>query len=246
MALVVHKIDPNGDTLLILRNPNAPFAAGDANVWPNAIQKYRSESLRRNERVLVELAKSERPTTDSTREIHFQLSSKHLTLTSEYFRGLMANNWREASSSRDFAYSVTAEDWDETALLMVMNTIHCQTAEIPRVVDPELVAKIAVIVDYYQCHKAVSFYAVTWIKNFDTKHISSCSYGRKLLLRLFISCVFVYNSEFQLSGKIILYECRGPIHSLGLPFPQIVIGELYFMLEDIVTSEITNFIPRQV
>lgn len=229
MAPTIHKIDPNGDTLLILRNANAPFAAGDANSWPNALPKYRSERLRKNERELVQLAKTGQSTTGSTREVHFQLSSKHLTLTSGYFRGLMTNNWREASSSRDFAYSVTAEDWDEAALLMVMNIIHCQTAEIPYQVGSEMVAKVALIVDYYQCRKAVSFYIPIWIKNSNDNIVSVLTYGRSLLLRFFITYVFSNAGEFETLTEIIIRESRGPIHSLGLPFPQDLIGKLQYL-----------------
>ncbi|KAL6909050.1 hypothetical protein GGI43DRAFT_166914 [Trichoderma evansii] len=224
MELTVHKVDPNGDTLLILRNPNAPFA-GDATVWPNALPKYRTEKLRRNERELKLLAQAQQSTPNSLREVHFHLSSKHLTLTSDYFRGLMARNWKEANPSQDFAYTVTAEDWDEAALLMVMNIIHCQTSEISQNVDSEMVAKIAVIIDYYQCRKAVSFYVETWMKNFDVKEISSCGYGRKLLLRLFISHFFLNADDFHRSTQIIIRESRGPIHSLGL-LPQNIIDAL--------------------
>lgn len=225
MESTIHKVDPNGDTLLILRNPNAPFA-GDAAVWPNALPKYRPEKMRRNERELKLLAQAKLSTTDNPREVHFQLSSKHLTLASEYFRGLMANNWREASSSRGFAYSVTAEDWDEAALLMVMNIIHCQASEIPQSIDSEMVAKVASVVDYYQCRKAVSFYVETWMKNFEVKELTYCGYGRKLLLRLFISYFFMNAGHFQQCTQIVIRESRGPIHSCGLPFPQKLIGEL--------------------
>lgn len=230
MESTIHKVDPNGDTLLILKNPNAPFAAGDENVWPNLLPKYRTEKMRRNERELVQLVCADESDDDttrevSTREVYFQLSSKHLAFTSEYFRGLMANNWKEANSSRDFAYTVTAKDWDEAALLMVMNIIHCKTKEIPQKVDPTMVAKVAVIVDYYQCSGAVGFYAETWIKNFE-KETSSDTYGRALLLKLFISCVFSNASNFQKLTEVIIRQSRGPIHSLGLPFPQEIIGEL--------------------
>jgi hypothetical protein len=230
MDSIIHKIDPKGDTLLVLRNPNAPFAVGDASsTWPNALPKYRTEKMRKNERELIYVANTEQSTIGNEREIYFQLSSKHLTLASGYFRGLMANNWSEASSSLDFAYSVTAEDWDEAALRIVMNIIHCQTGKIPRTVDLEMLTKVAVIVDYYQCREAVAFYAGTWFKKIRSKELDYRGYGRKLLLRLFASCVFLQHGDFRLLTEEIIRESRGPIHSLGLPFPQNIIGELYFL-----------------
>lgn len=185
--------------------------------------------MKRKERELAKPAQAEQTTTDMTPEVHFQLSSKNLTLTSEYFRGLMANNWKESSSSNDFTYVVTAEDWDEAALLIVMNITHCQTTEIPRKIHHEMAAKVAVIVDYYQCHKAVNFYAQTWIQHMRSKKIIFMDYGRELLLRLFISYVFLNAEDFREATKLIATESRGPIHPLGLPFPQHLIGELQFL-----------------
>lgn len=225
MESITHKVDPNGDTLLTLRNPNAPFG-GDAAVWANALTEHRPEKLRRNERELKLLAQAKQSTPNSPQEIQFQLSSKHLTRESGYFQGLMANNWKEASASRDFVYSVTAEDWGEAALLMVMKIIHSQTSEIPQVIDSEMVAKIAVIVDYYQCRKVVDSYAKTWVQNMNSKELNSCGYGRKLLLRLFVSHYFSSDVDFNRCTQIVIRESRGPIHSLGLPFPQNIIGEL--------------------
>ncbi|KAM0514092.1 hypothetical protein ACHAPE_007182 [Trichoderma viride] len=239
MQSITHKVDPNGDTLLILRNPNAPFG-GDAAVWANALCKHRPEKLRRNERELKLLAQAKQETPDGPQEVQFQLSSEHLRRTSGYFQALMANNWKEASSSPDFVYSVTAEDWDEAALLMVMKIIHCQTSEIPQVIDSEMVAKIAVIVDYYQCRKVVDTYAKTWVQNLDAKELTFCGYGRKLLLRLFVSHYFSNDVDFNRCTHIIIRESRGPIHSLGLPFPQNIIDALEdqrkLRVSDIITG----------
>lgn len=124
---------------------------------------------------------------------------------------------------------MTAEDWDEAALLMVMNIIHCQTAEIPYQVGSEMVAKVALIVDYYQCRKAVSFYIPIWIKNSNDNIVSVLTYGRSLLLRFFITYVFSNAGEFETLTEIIIRESRGPIHSLGLPFPQDLIGKLQYL-----------------
>lgn len=226
MDSITHKVDPNGDTLLTLRNPNAPFG-GDAAVWDNALTEHRPDKLKRNERELQRLAQAKQATPDGPQEVQFQLSSEHLRRTSGYFQRLMANNWKEASSSRGFAYSVTAEDWDEAALLMVMKIIHGQTSEVSQVTDTEMVAKIAVIVDYYQCRKVVDTYAKTWMQNLNAKELTSCGYGRKLLLRLFVSHYFSNDNDYNRCTQIIIRESRGPIHSLGLPFPQNIVGELY-------------------
>lgn len=228
MDPIIHKIVPNGDTLLILRNSNAPFAVMAASsVWPDAIEIYQGEDeMGENEQEMADSVNAEQTTTESRQEVHLWLSSKHLALTSKYFQKMTTNSWKEANSEGDSAYSVTAEDWDVDALLIVMQILHCQTHKVPRVIGVEMVAKVAVIVDYYQCHKAVDFYAKTWMTNFAVRELPLV-YGRDLLLRLLISCVFLEAGTFRILTKTIIRQSKGPIHSLGLPFPRNIIGEFY-------------------
>ncbi|PNP45784.1 hypothetical protein TGAMA5MH_02524 [Trichoderma gamsii] len=126
------EIDPAGDTLFILRNPNAPFAVDRSfRKWDTALPQYWTSSQRLDEEKLRSLALAEAPDADSTPEIHMRLSSKHLTLSSTYFQNLEANGWEETKAEGGYSYRVTAEDWDEEALIVLMNIIHGQTQKVP-------------------------------------------------------------------------------------------------------------------
>lgn len=87
--------------------------------------------------------------TDSKPEIRMRLSSKHLTLASAYFQKLTANNWREINPADGYSCVVNTDEWDEEALLILMNLIHGRTTKIPRSISLEMLAKMSVLVDYY-------------------------------------------------------------------------------------------------
>ncbi|RFU76325.1 hypothetical protein TARUN_5913 [Trichoderma arundinaceum] len=226
MDQLVHQVDPDGDTLLILRNPNAPFLSATTGVWPNALPRYRSQKMKDLEYALSNFLLDEEPSVPSEREVHFRLSSKHLKLVSEYFQRMMAHNWMETNPQDGYAYSITAEDWDETALLIVMYVIHGQTERVPKAISIEMLAKIAVLVDYYNCHEAIDSLAKSWMRGLQ----KSCphkykDYGEELLMMLFASCIFPEADTFETLTGIAIWQSRGRIHTLGLPFPDNVVGE---------------------
>ncbi|KAH8123096.1 hypothetical protein LI328DRAFT_169759 [Trichoderma asperelloides] len=167
-----------------------------------------------------------------------RLSSKHLALASEYFQKLMANEWKETKAESGYSYTIAAEEWDQDALIILMNIIHGQTQKLPEKVTLETLAKIAVLVDYYKCHKTVAFFADAWIRRL--KGPLPSFYSRELLLRLFVSYVFSRENAFQQLTRTIIFKSRGPIHTLGLPIPE----EVVFALDDHRRDLIFNLISE--
>lgn len=147
-------------------------------------------------------------------DVRMRLSSKHLTLASEYFRGASAHGYAETKAGAEYTYVFMARGWDKDALRIVMNIIHSQTRSVPRKVSLDMLAKIAVVVDYYKCHNAVDFFSQTWIQDHGT---SFPHYSKGLLLRLFVACVFSEQNVFKKLTKTLILDCRGPIHDLDLP-----------------------------
>ena len=151
----------------------------------------------------------------SLHPLEMRLSSKHLMLASQYFSGAFTHNYSENKAEAGFAHIVHAERWDPGALRVVMNIIHGQTQRVPRSVSLRMLAKIAAIVDYYQCHDAVRLFSDTWIQQTDLP-LPSC-YGVDLLLRLLVSCIFKEKVVFQQLTKLVILTSRGPITDLELP-----------------------------
>lgn len=130
----IYEVDLDGDTLLILRYPDSPFAVlGSAILWPNRLPNHLSGQMRSDELLLGGrervLARSQ--IQENEEEIRIRLSSKHLTLASAYFEKMMANNWKETNPENGYTYVATAEEWDQKALLVLMNIIHGQTTKVP-------------------------------------------------------------------------------------------------------------------
>ncbi|EGU72601.1 hypothetical protein BFJ70_g16955 [Fusarium oxysporum] len=233
----IHEIDPNGDTLLILRNPGAPFAVCyTEEEWPNTLSYHqssdsthheasavRTEALSDNDSGLSDVSSLPQAEPEP-RHIRFRLCSQHLRLASTFFRTLMRGDWKETESEPGFKWTVSARDWDHEAFLMLMNIIHHQTRAVPRTVAIETLAKVAVLVDYYGCYQAVEPWAETWISNLGSD--LPIYYAREILLRLTVAWVFSDYGAFRLLTKVVIRRSRGPIETLGLPIPQQIVDAL--------------------
>ncbi|KAM4057676.1 hypothetical protein HRG_009305 [Hirsutella rhossiliensis] len=173
MESPIQQIDPDGDTLLILPD-----------LWPDHLQQHRLLSSPVDELTMVYPSskstniKSRRPNTRSAKpkqarsktpggllkspKMRMRLSSKHLMMASAYFKKMMTNGWIETNATSEYAYVVAATDWDPEALLILMRIIHGQTKEVPRTISLELLAKIAVLVDYYDSESAIAWGYCRW------------------------------------------------------------------------------------
>ncbi|KXX78120.1 hypothetical protein MMYC01_205084, partial [Madurella mycetomatis] len=188
-----HILDPSGDVIFSLKNPNAPFA-----VWKDG--------------------KDNKSLTSMTRTVTFLVSSRHLTLASPVLKAALTGGWKEgavdeASSLRE----ISTEEWDVEAMAIVMSIIHHRWPNVPRIVSLELLAKIAVIVDYYQTHETVQVMSEPWIEH--AQKSLPRSYGRKILLWMCISWVFKNPTIFEHVTAVAIKHCPGNMESLQLPIP---------------------------
>ncbi|KAK4196094.1 hypothetical protein QBC40DRAFT_342952 [Triangularia verruculosa] len=153
-------MDPFGDVILTLSNPNAPFA-----IWDG------SEDGPQTNSILSESAT-------------FLVSSRHLILASPMFKAMLTGVWEEGDKNNGTA-EVGAEDWDTEALVIVMNVLHSHYRQVPKKVSLEMLAKIAIIVDYYQIHEALQIIASLWIN--ALKKSLPDSPGRDVTLWILVS-----------------------------------------------------------
>ena len=154
-----------------------------------------------------------------------RVSSRHLTLASPYFSRMLQGPWKEAENVRTSGFvSVDEEDLDVDALVIVMNIVHGRTRSVPRKIDLETLAKIAVIVDKFECAEAVEVFTDMWIAHL--KNVIPSLYSRDTMLWICISWVFRQPNVFQLATSAALKHSTGPVQYLGLPIPSSVIGKL--------------------
>ncbi|KAK1450737.1 hypothetical protein CCUS01_02193 [Colletotrichum cuscutae] len=156
--------------------------------------------------------------------VKFLVSSRHLALASRYFFAKLSGPWMEASIKHiDGCYHMDASDWDSDALLILMQVIHGKTRSVPRRIDLEMLAKLAVLVDYYDCHEVIEVYCPVWIESL--RDTLPAEYGRDVILWLLISCVFKQDSIFQQMTQVAVSKSDDPIRTMELPIPLTVVGK---------------------
>lgn len=176
----------------------------------------------------VQAAKGEatpsKVTSDQRPDVRFRLSSKHLMSASPVFNAMLNGKWKESDSTPDPYYVLHSTDWDVEALQIIMDIIHGRSQKVPRSVTLEMLAKIAVLVDYYNCHDAVRFFSDTWIAGLQEWTHPTPAICRESILRLCTFCVFNKAEDIEEVLHIVVREVRGPLQTLGLPLPGSMIG----------------------
>lgn len=233
----IHEVHEGGDTLLILRNSGAPFATHNTeDEWLNALPGYQTEMSKRRESSIIPKKSHSDPNealTDGSSNaeakseplhMRFRLCSTTLINTSSYFKKSLSGDWKDTEPEPGYKWTLTANDWDGEAFLLLMRILHHKTREVPREIELETLAKIAVLVDYYGCHEAVEPWAERWMSDLGAD-MAEFFYSRELLLKLTISWVFSDRRRFRSLTETAIRTSRGPIPTLGLPIPYQVVGK---------------------
>ncbi|KAI1804862.1 hypothetical protein F4811DRAFT_255904 [Daldinia bambusicola] len=244
-----HNLDPDGDILLILHNPNAPFAVWNPDwykeVIPSLSDQSDAESQDSDSSEVDHQTQSEAhsdteqsspasdQSTSTSSEVKFRVSSKHLCLASEYFKRLLRGPWKEATSiSEDGLRHVDAYHWDEEAMLTLMQIIHGRNYQLPWRPTLESLAKIAVLVDYYKCYEAVSLWAVKCWSFINVSNV----FGRDTILGMLVGQVFEDFRLFDKATRVAMKECPGKLPTLGLPLT--TTAEIRCEAEEVLGSDI--------
>ncbi|KXJ90477.1 hypothetical protein Micbo1qcDRAFT_205314 [Microdochium bolleyi] len=163
--------DPDGDVDLVLHDPD-----GLRREWPGGYKDEEPDDAENSESEVVD-DYDERPAK------RFRVSSRHLSLASPVFQQMLNGPWKEATSAATGSNErreIEASEWDTEATVVLMDIIHGHFSQVPRVISLELLAKIAILVDYYKCHEIVCLFSSIWIaelKKRETVSLSLASAG---------------------------------------------------------------------
>ncbi|KAF2635892.1 hypothetical protein P280DRAFT_410777 [Massarina eburnea CBS 473.64] len=234
MASTTHYIDPDADTLLVLRNPGAPFAE-----WATVANDVNIEV---KEKKAVDVAQ---PVKDTLEEegIRYTVSSRHLALASGFFKSsLTKEGWVEGVPSKvDGKYHLTTYDWDPDVFRILLNVIHLRNRQVPRTVSLDTLAKFAVLVDYYRCIEAVEVYAEIWIEQAKKTSPIPQRYGRELMLWMCIAWVFRLKPEFETITDVAIKQCTTPtIRDMELPIPKSILDAIEHKRYQIIEERISD------
>lgn len=206
----VYEVDPDADVLLVVPPHNRPFAPWDelhANSYGTSGVKLST----------AEAAPASKP------GLRIKVSSRHLALASRVFRNkLQFGSIRTARQSDGRIHLELAPGFDPRAVSIAMNAIHGRGSRVPKAVDLETLAQIALFVDKFQLLDAVEVYAERWVARLED--LVPDKYNRELVLWLYVSHIFRQNEVFRAVSRVAAMHSPGPIRSLGLPIRDKIIS----------------------
>lgn len=209
-----YEVDPDADTLLVIPNPSKPFAP-----WQQENSPPTSSSAEDASSVYAGILRgTSRPpniyaSIASSPETRVKVSSKHLALASKHFRNKFRHLGPEETQA-DGRFHVTLGGYDPAAVLIVMDAVHGRGTKVPKAVELETLAKVAVFVDAFRCFEAVEVYAERWFERLGND--APAVYGRDLVLWMYACYVFRQSQAFTRATKIAVLNSDGLLRTLGL------------------------------
>jgi hypothetical protein len=219
----IHVIDPNADTIITLKATPSIFAPRSSRkALGLAIKQAPIAQNSTTEAIAVgtpTLATA--PVSQEEQGTRFRVSSRHLVLASPWFKRALTNEgWAESTRSvDDRLFHITASDWDADAFLIFLNIIHLRNRQVPRTVTLETLAKIATLVDYYECGEAVESFTETWLATLRRTTAMPTFYCRELVLWIWISWMFDMSDCFKEATAVFIKAGSTDFYSHGIPLP---------------------------
>ncbi|KAH0555722.1 hypothetical protein GP486_006333 [Trichoglossum hirsutum] len=137
----------------------------------------------------------------SHRTISFLVSSPHLRLASPVFRTLLQQHARKGGPQRT---TIPIHNDDPRALLTLLYILHLRMQKVPDSVSLDSLAKMAALVDKYNCAEAIAPFSRMWIDKLKSERPDT--FSDALFQWLYITWVFKEHQEFESAIKIIQRE----------------------------------------
>ncbi|KAH6972423.1 hypothetical protein BKA56DRAFT_493469 [Ilyonectria sp. MPI-CAGE-AT-0026] len=186
--------------------------------------------------------------------VRLRVSSRHLILASPVFRRMLEGPWMESQACHGPLREISVGEWDLEAFIIVLDIIHGHHRLVPRSLSLEMLAKVAVIVNYYDCVEVVEVFSDNWLKELEKDPPKS--YGRESILALLASWVFSAVDIFEQMTELAVRNSNCLIQAADLPIPgeildsidqsrQISVGRifsaLYTLLDSLTREEVGCF-----
>ncbi|KAM5386670.1 hypothetical protein ACJZ2D_000633 [Fusarium nematophilum] len=161
---------------------------------------------------------------DETETFRMKVSSRHLILASPVFKEMLAGPFAEGAADGQGLYQIRASEWAPEALTILLDIIHGRHRRVPMALSLEMFAKVAIIVDYYQCQEIVNLFASVWVLALKDKFPDQ--YGRDSMLWMLVSWVFSRTREFNRMARLAIKHSYGPISTDSIPFPPDILAQI--------------------
>lgn len=128
--------------------------------------------------------------------------------------------WSESSSQEaDGLFHVGASDWDDKAFMILLDILHLKHRHVPRRVSLEMLAKIGVLIDYYECSEALEFFTDMWIEHIRIESEVPGDYCRDLVLWVWVTWFFDMGDFFKRATEVFIKQSDEELRTLDLPIP---------------------------
>ncbi|KAK0719289.1 hypothetical protein B0H67DRAFT_532932 [Lasiosphaeris hirsuta] len=219
----LYEVDPEADLLLLVPPRTTAFAPWDA----AAAAAAASSSAVHKSAALA-----------SASGLRIKASSKHLALASRIFRNKLQFAGAKGSVQSDGRVHLgLAEGFEPRAVRIVLDAVHGRGRKVPKAVDLETLAQIALFVDRFQLGDAVEVYADRWIGGLEGSLPEA--YTRDLVLWIYASFVFGRADVFKAVTKLAAARSNGPIRDLGLPIKEKIIRDIDAQRQELVSKSLT-------
>ncbi|GFG07025.1 hypothetical protein IFM5058_03214 [Aspergillus udagawae] len=225
MSGTCYLIDASGDVVLVLsaqrRAPEAKPVPSTSSASPNV---NNNASINKDDGEKPSNPKEIIPVAVETPQTRFKVSSKHLTLASNYFKGHLKKRISPTSTADEPGYDeVHMLDCDPVAFLIVMNIIHGQGQRIPKEVDAAMLLKVAAVVHYLDSREACTFVVELWKKRLLDEKKVVCDTWDNCLKWAYISWALGFHSLFTSSTSAAMSRrCVSSTYSAELNLPECI------------------------
>ena len=216
-------IDPNGDTLLKLKDirwelpewiDEATHFAPPAEITESSHEDTAAEGAEESDQ------------RKHPEEVHFLVSSRQLRLVSTYFDNIFKKNFAESvADPADGRYHIWATEWNPTALEQLLIVAHARNTGLKDHVDLNETVEMALIIDYYDMRDAPYAHSkkcsLRWGGNNHYSRAANHILGSNFVKRVFLSYVSQSNEVLGRAIDIAKKHSKGPLQDLGLPLGNI-------------------------
>ncbi|KAK2590306.1 hypothetical protein QQS21_012000 [Conoideocrella luteorostrata] len=246
MENINYVVDPEGDVILTLLNPNKPFASwNQGEIFPSTVRPVAAAQNAQTQRGAVQsnpntspgnptpvlqdmtsVEPSEPKQDTQTTQVRYLVSSKALSLGSAYFAKSFRKPLIENLEKKGGHFHITTESWRENTLLTLLRLIHCRGTR-ATVKSIDALAAFGMLVDYFGCLPVAYVYGSNWTCYVgDQCKGNDMGYNRTTVLYLFCAYYFQDAKLFSELSAALIRKFRGKIPSLGLPLPNKLIEDM--------------------
>ncbi|CAG8114915.1 unnamed protein product [Penicillium salamii] len=174
---------------------------------------------------------------------HFLVSSKHLKMTSEYFKGLLSERWPKGQAlAFGRVVQIAIDDCKADELLLILNIIHGHVRAVPQKISFQTLVDVSLAADFFQCTDVVELFALRWIDGLKADLPSK--WTPKIPEWIMISVLFRHEDTFAHVTKIAVENGTCPFKTHNLPIPENIKGMSQSSPSQEVSSDCAGSQPR--